>query len=83
MNARAAPATIDLQLTVSREQAQVLHWFLRHIAFDDAYQRTPPHLGKAVRTEGGYEIMTAACRVQLAIEAAEIHGDGWMYRGRL
>lgn len=71
--------TVNISLT--REQAQALHWLLRHLAFEDALQSTPPHLGKDVRTERAYGIVRAASAVEEQIADAGQHGDKWMYNG--
>jgi hypothetical protein len=68
-------------VTLSIEQAQALHWLVRHLTFEDALQSTPPHLGKEVRTERAYNIVRASSALEQQIADAGQHGDRWMYRG--
>lgn len=68
-----------VKISLSREQAHDLHWFLRHMSFETALQSTPPHLGKDVCTERAYEIVHAAVALEEQIAEAGQHGDRWMY----
>jgi hypothetical protein len=70
-------AAIAIELTA--EQAQALHWLARHLAFEDALQSTPPHLGMDVRKERAYGIVHAAAELEEQIAKAGAHGDAWMY----
>jgi len=70
-----------VKVTLTHEQAQALHWFARHLSFEDALQSTPPHLGKDVRTERAYGIVRAASELEDQIVKAGQHGDSWMYSG--
>jgi len=83
---RANQAAVDelgagagVKISLSSEHARALHWLVRHLAFSDALESTPPHLGKAVRQERAYGIIHAASALQDALEKAEHFGDGWMY----
>ena len=69
-----------VKVSLTQEQAQALHWLTRHLSFDDAYESTPPHLGKDQRTERAYGIVHAASALQDAIEKAGARGDAWMYQ---
>jgi hypothetical protein len=75
---RAAETAI--KVTLSYEEAQALHWLMRHLGFNDALQSTPPRLDEDLRTERAYQIVHAASALQNEIEKAHIHGNGWMYR---
>ena len=77
-NKRGAPVAITVSLTP--DQAQALHWFARHLAFEDALRSTPPHLGKDVCTERAYGIVHAAAELEEQLAKAGQHGDAWMYR---
>jgi hypothetical protein len=70
-----------VKISLSLEQAQALHWVARHLAFEDALQSTPPHLGKDVRTERAYCIVHAAAALEEQLAKAGQHGDRWMYAG--
>lgn len=70
------PITVSL----TPDQAQALHWFFRHLCFEDAFQSTPPHLGRDVRKERAYDIVHAASYVEAQIQKAGVHGDAWMYQ---
>lgn len=69
-----------VKVTLTLEQAQALHWLVRHLAFNDALASTPPHLGKEVRTERAYGIIHAAAAVEGQLEDAAAYGDSWMYQ---
>jgi hypothetical protein len=66
-------------VTIALEDAQALHWLLRHLAFEDALRSTPPHLGKDLCTERAYGIVQAAARLEAQLADGNAHGDRWMY----
>lgn len=68
-----------VKVSLTREQAQALHWLARHLCFQDALDSTPPHIGKEARDEKAYGIIHAASALQTEIENADVRGDAWMY----
>jgi hypothetical protein len=68
-----------VKVLLTPAQAQAVHWFIRHMSFEDALKSTPPHLDLATRKERAYDIIHATSAVQAAIEDAEVFGDSWMY----
>ena len=72
-------ATPQVVVELTSERAQALHWFVRHLGFEDALQSTPPHLGLDVRKERAYGIVHAAAELESQIAKAGEHGDVWMY----
>lgn len=72
-------ATPEIIVTLTEDQAQALEWFARHLAFSDALDSTPPHLGKEIRTERAYGIVHAAAALEEQLRTAGMRGDSWMY----
>lgn len=71
--------TPEILVTLSVDQARALHWFARHLGFDDAFASTPPHLSKEIRDERAYGIVHAAAALEEQLMEAQMHGDPWMY----
>ena len=69
-----------VKISLTKEQAQALHWFARHLSFNDALASTPPHFNHAAREECAYTIVHAAAELEEQIRKAGAHGDSWMYR---
>lgn len=70
-----------IKISLTPDQAKALHWFARHLYFEDALKSTPPHFGHDIRTQRAYDIVHAAASLEEQIAKAGQHGDSWMYNG--